>query len=176
MSSTRVCMEFDFLNVQVIKSQQHLWNCKIFFSNLSKILQKYLKKSSFKVQLRWFFKILKNIKILYSIDSRALRTKNYVVYAEFPMGLKFNFSEWKTYFSYFIFIDKYLKFKEIECLVHYVMCEMWPTSFYVNFFIFNIETQNCDIVFINSSLDSKLKILNVVLKLYFKPSLNSQKH
>ena len=29
-------------------------------------------------------------------------------------------------------MDEYLKFKEIEYLIHYVKFEMWPALFYVN--------------------------------------------
>ena len=47
ISSTRVCMEFDFLSIQVIKSEFCLWIFKIFSSHLCKTLQKYLKS--------WFF-------------------------------------------------------------------------------------------------------------------------
>ena len=50
----------------------------------------------------------------------------YVVYAEFPVGSNFHFSQWKIYFSQFIFLDKYLKFEEIEYLIHQVKFEMWP--------------------------------------------------
>ena len=47
VSSTRVCMELDFLSIQIIKSQLCLWVSKIFSANLSKILQENLKN--------WFF-------------------------------------------------------------------------------------------------------------------------
>ena len=47
MSITRVCVESDFLSVQVIESQLYLRICKIFSSNLSKILQKKLEIEEF---------------------------------------------------------------------------------------------------------------------------------
>ena len=40
MFSTRVCMKFNFLSIQVIKSQLSLWISKFFSSNLSNTLQK----------------------------------------------------------------------------------------------------------------------------------------
>ena len=43
------------------------------------------------------------------------------------MGLKFNFSQWKIYFSQTILIDNYLKFKEVKYFIHYVDFEMWST-------------------------------------------------
>ena len=61
------------------------------------------------------------------------------------MGSKFHFSQ-------FIFIDKYLKFKEIEYLIHYIMFEKWPVLFYVNSFYFQQWDLNWDIVFFNLSL------------------------
>ena len=47
-----------------------------------------------------------------------------------PNGFKISFSQWKIYFSQFIFTNKYLKYKEIEYFIHYIL-----------FFIFNSETQ-----------------------------------
>ena len=48
------------------------------------------------------------------------------VIGEFPMSSKFHFLQWKIYFAQFEFIviDKYLKFKEIEHLIHCVKFEM----------------------------------------------------
>ena len=40
------------------------------------------------------------------------------------MGSKFDFSQWKTYFTKFI--NKFLKFEETEYLNHHVKVEMWP--------------------------------------------------
>ena len=40
MFSIRVCMEFNFLSIQVIKSQLSLWIFKFFSSKLSNIFQK----------------------------------------------------------------------------------------------------------------------------------------
>ena len=53
------------------------------------------------------------------------------------MGLKYHFSQWKIYFSQFIFIDKYLIFKEIEYFIHYIKF----TLFYVNslYFFMNVN-------------------------------------
>ena len=45
-------------------------------------------------------------------------------------------------FFLIIFVDKYLKFKEIEYLIHYVGFEMLPALFYVDYFYFQLtETQ-----------------------------------
>ena len=43
---------------------------------------------------------------------------NFAVCVEFPIGSKLHFSQWKTYFSKFV--DKFLKFVEMEYLIHYV--------------------------------------------------------
>ena len=52
------------------------------------------------------------------LASRAFpKVKRSVVCREFPMGSKFYFSQWKTHFSQFILIDKYLKFKEIDYFI-----------------------------------------------------------
>ena len=52
------------------------------------------------------------------------KAKNYVVCVEFQMASKLHFPQWKFYFSQSIFIDKYLRFKELEYLNHYVNFEM----------------------------------------------------
>ena len=56
-------------------------------------------------------------------------------------GFKIPIFQCKSYFTQFIFIDKYLKFKEIEYFIHYIKFKMWLDLFYINAFIFNIETQ-----------------------------------
>ena len=40
-----------------------------------------------------------------------------VAWSEFPVGSKLHFSQWKINFSQFIFIDKYLKSKEIKYFI-----------------------------------------------------------
>ena len=90
-----------------------------------------------------------------------------------PNGFKISFFPIEIYFSWFIFIDKYLKFKEIEYLIHYVKSEMWPALFYVNSFCFEQWNSNWDVAYFNSSLDSKF--WNVDLRLYFGLFPNSQK-
>ena len=47
------------------------------------------------------------------------------------MGSKFHFSLWKTCLPQVI--DKFLKFDEMEYLIHYVKFKMWPALFYLNF-------------------------------------------
>ena len=39
-------------------------------------------------------------------------------WVQIAMVSKFYFSQWKIYFSEIIFIEKYLKFKEIKYLIH----------------------------------------------------------
>ena len=69
----------------------------------------------------------------YSPASRAFsKITISVVCTKFPVGSQFYFSEWKINFSQFIFIDKYLKCKEIEYFIHYIKFEMWLALFYVN--------------------------------------------
>ena len=38
-------------------------------------------------------------------------------------GFKISFSHWKTYIQ---FINKFLKFKEMQYLIHHVKVDMWP--------------------------------------------------
>ena len=50
--------------------------------------------------------------------------KNSQVCAKFPVDSKFYFSQLKTYISQFI--DKFLKFEEIESGIHHVKIEIGP--------------------------------------------------
>ena len=77
----------------------------------------------------------------YSLASRAFpKAIISVVCTELPVGLKFHFSQWKINFSQFLFIDKYLRSKEIEYFIHYIKFEMWLVLFYVNsFFLSTVE-------------------------------------
>ena len=50
--------------------------------------------------------------------------KNSQVCAKFPIDAKFYFSQSKTYISQFI--DKFLKFEEIENGIHHVKIEISP--------------------------------------------------
>ena len=60
-----------------------------------------------------------------SLGSRVFpKAKISLVCTESSMGSKFYFSQWKTNFSQFIFIDEYLKFKEIKWFIHYIKSEM----------------------------------------------------
>ena len=57
-------------------------------------------------------------------------------------------------FSLYIFIDKYLKFKEIVCLIDDVKFEMRPVLFYVNSHpYFQQWNSNWAIAFLNSTVD-----------------------
>ena len=51
------------------------------------------------------------------------KVKNFVVCAKFPMGPKFHFSQWKTYFTKLI--EKFLKFEEMKYLYHHIKFKMW---------------------------------------------------
>ena len=88
------------------------------------------------------------------------------------MGSKFHFSQWKIHFSQFIFIDKYLKSTEIEYFIHYLM---WPVLFYVNSHYFQQWNSNWHMVFLNSSLDSKLRFFNVGLQAVFHQKKKKKK-
>ena len=44
-----------------------------------------------------------------NINRTVPSAKIYVVFAEFPMGLKFHFFQWKTYFSQFV--DKFVNLR-----------------------------------------------------------------
>ena len=59
-----------------------------------------------------------------SISRAFPKVKKSVICAKFPTGSKYYFYQWKTYFTQFI--DKFLKFKEMENLIHHVKIEMWP--------------------------------------------------
>ena len=49
---------------------------------------------------------------------------NPVLCIKFPVGSKFHFSKWKTYFTEFT--DKLFKIEEMEYLIHHNKVEMWP--------------------------------------------------
>ena len=57
------------------------------------------------------------------------KAKYSVVSTEFPMSAKFHFPQWNVHFFKFFFIDKYLKFKEIDYFIHYIKFEMWLAYF-----------------------------------------------
>ena len=101
-----------------------------------------------------------------------------MLYTKFLMDSKFHFFQWKINFSQFIFFDEYLKIKEIEYFIHYIMFEMWKiwkALFYVNSIYFKQWNATWDVIF-NSSLDLKLGFVNVGLRLYFKLFPSSQKY
>ena len=92
--------------------------------------------------MRFFINVLYTFRYRYSLANREFsKDENSVVCAEFPMGSKFNFSQWKIYFSKFIFIDKYWKLKKTEYLIHHTKFKIWPALFMYILFIFNSETQ-----------------------------------
>ena len=70
-------------------------------------------------------KLVYTFTLRYSLASRAFpKATISVVCTEYQVGSKFHFSQWKINFSQFIFIDKYLKSKEIEYFIHYIKFEM----------------------------------------------------
>ena len=69
--------------------------------------------------MRFFVNVMYTFSCWYNLASRAFPKAKYSeVRTEFPMGSKFNFLQWKFHFSHFIFIDKYLKFKEVEYFIY----------------------------------------------------------
>ena len=60
-----------------------------------------------------------------SISWAFPKVRNSKVCPKFLIGSKFYFfPHWKTYFSQFI--EKFLKFEEMEYFIHHVQFEMWP--------------------------------------------------
>ena len=72
------------------------------------------------------------------------------------------FLQWKTYFSQFI--EKFLKLEEMKYFIHHVWFEMWSAlrKFTI---LFSIVKLNYDTTFPNLSIDSKLELLNLGLRL-----------
>ena len=82
------------------------------------------------------------------------------------MSSIFHFPHWKMYFSQFIFIGKYLKFKEITCLIHCVNFKTWPALFYVSSLsYFQQWNWNWDIASLNSSLIQSWEFSMLVLRI-----------
>ena len=126
--------------------------------------------------IRFFGNVIYFFRYRYGLASRAFpEAKNSVVCAEISMSSKFHFSQWAI-FAWFIFIDKCLKFEEIEYLIHYVKLEMWPALYCVNSLYFQQWISNWDIAFLNFTLDSNLAFLDVGLRLQFELFHNSQKY
>ena len=90
-----------------------------------------------------------------------MKVKNPVVCAKFPTGSKFHFSQRKIYFTEFI--DKFLKFEEMKYTIHHVKSEILPAL------------RNFAILCSNSSIDSKLLLLNLGLRLHFQVFPNFQR-
>ena len=82
-----------------------------------------------------------------------LQGKNSAVSGEFPMGSKFHFSRCETYLSKYI--NKSLKFEEIEYIIYYIKFIMQQALFYVKF-----------VFYPNSSMDCKLRFFNVGIRKY----------
>ena len=72
-----------------------------------------------------FLNFIYTFRYRYSVASRSFpKATNSVICAEFLMSSKLHFSEWKIYFSQLVYIDEFLKFKEIKYLIYYVKSEM----------------------------------------------------
>ena len=68
----------------------------------------------------------------YILLSRDFRKEKYsAVCTEFLMGSKFHFLQSKNHFSQLFFIDKYLKFQEVEYLIHYIKFEMYHKPYFM---------------------------------------------
>ena len=61
--------------------------------------------------------------------------QNFCGVLRIPNGFKVSFFPTEN-LLFPILINKYLKLKEIEYLIHYVEFQMWPVLFYVNFLYF----------------------------------------
>ena len=64
------------------------------------------------------------------VSTTFTKTKKYVICAEYPMSSKSHLSEWKRYFSQFIY--KNLKIEEVVYLIYYNKFKMFPALFYIN--------------------------------------------
>ena len=78
----------------------------------------------------------------------------------------------KPNISQFIFIDKYLKFKEIEYFIHHIKFKFFLYKFPL---ISKVKLNLGHSIIFNSFLDSKLGFVNVGLRLYFRLFPNLQK-
>ena len=121
-------------------------------------------------------KLVYTFTLRYSLASRVFpKATISVVCTEFPVGSKFHFSQWKINFSQFIFIDKYLKSKEIEYFIHYIKFEMWLVLFYVNsFFLSAVELKLGHSVF-QFILRFKMEIFECGSQAHFNFFLNHKK-
>ena len=85
MSSIMVCKEFNFLSIRVIESQLCLCISKNVSSNVSKILQKYLKNRFFPICYNQLWKKLKHL--VKNIASSHQENKNLEkIHSFFPNG------------------------------------------------------------------------------------------
>ena len=91
-------------------------------------------------------KLVYTLTLRYSLASRAFpKATISVVCTEFPVGSKLFsiflfFLNGKLIYSQLVFIDKYIKSKEIEYFIHCIKFEMWLVLFYVNsFFLLTVE-------------------------------------
>ena len=80
------------------------------------------------------------------------------------MDSKFHFSQWKTYFSQFI--DKFLKFEEMEYPIYHIKFEMWSALCKFPILISTVSLKSRQ-TFPNSAIDSKLELWNLGRRLYF---------
>ena len=107
-----------------------------------------------------------------SISRAFSKVKNHMAYTKFPMSSKFHFSLLKIYFSQFV--DKFLKFEKMECLIHHVSLKCGQP--YINSQPYFQQWElDWDISFSTSSIDSKLGFWNLCYRLYFQGFPNSQR-
>ena len=113
--------------IKETKTEKKLIQCslEVSFQGIRGILK------NTKIQTKWFYykhsklctpnKLVYTFTLRYNLASRAFpKATISEVCTEFPVGLKFHFFQSKINFSQFIFIDKYLKSKEIEYLFHFI--------------------------------------------------------
>ena len=92
--------------------KEYLFSCNIFFCTSG-----YLFELIFALSTFWD----KGVRV---VAGSFVRSQILWLAQKFPVGLKFHFPKWKTYFTHFI--DKFLKFGEMEYLIHHIKVEIRP--------------------------------------------------
>ena len=119
-------------NCSLSKSSRNK-NGEIVYSIFTiEVLNKKIQIKLFRKQskLRTVIKLVHTFTLRYSLAGKTFPKLRYsVVATKCSMSLKFNFCQWKINFSQFIFIDKYLKFKEIKYFIHCIKSEVYQFYF-----------------------------------------------
>ena len=106
-----------------------------------------------------------------NFHSGSFLRKNSTVCAEFIIGSKFHFTQWKTYFSQFI--DKFLKTEVMNCLIHYVL-NVIRIILYKLTNLFSTVKLKLGPNFSQFNYRFKIEIFSVGLRLYFQFFSNSE--